>query len=456
MPDKCEIKAKGGFEETLKVVLPLALMQLVYAANSIWDRFLLSQRGCAPLQASLSATMVSVMFVCLISATVGYTSVYVAQLHGAGKGRDAVRAFAQGVWLSIFSIPVLVALVFAAFALVDFAAHAPDVAAGEKAYIAIYVPGGFFMILNGVLGGLLTGQGRTGWVSACGIVGVLVNIAVNPVFIGGWGPIPAMGNAGAAIAGVISLASVTVLQGAAVCRDALVRAHWRDGALKADLPLMGKILRTGSFNGVTSFAACVAFTVFTLVLGRYDALGAGSANVVFAVNNVFYCTMCAVSDGMSIVGGRNHGADDAVAVRRTVRTGLFLCIVILTAVYSVLLPFAGPIASLFYPTDAAFSMDAWCASVRTLFFIMLVREIGEGVGLVFEGALRGVGDMKFVMCAKLGCDICLWMPAVIAIAMCHKSLIALWWTMPAFFAVLATILALRFHGGAWRRSHLSA
>ena len=453
---KCEIKVRGGFEETLKVVLPLALMQLVYAANSIWDRFLLSQRGCAPLQASLSATMVSVMFVCLISATVGYTSVYVAQLHGAGKGRDAVRAFAQGVWLSIFSIPVLVALVFAAFALVDFAAHAPDVAAGEKAYIAIYVPGGFFMILNGVLGGLLTGQGRTGWVSACGIVGVLVNIAVNPVFIGGWGPIPAMGNAGAAIAGVISLASVTVLQGAAVCRDALVRAHWRDGALKADLPLMGKILRTGSFNGVTSFAACVAFTVFTLVLGRYDALGAGSANVVFAVNNVFYCTMCAVSDGMSIVGGRNHGADDAVAVRRTVRTGLFLCIAILTAVYSVLLPFAGPIASLFYPTDAAFSMDAWCASVRTLFFIMLLREIGEGVGLVFEGALRGVGDVKFVMCAKLGCDICLWMPAVIAIAMCHKSLFALWWTMPAFFAVLATILALRFHGGAWRRSHLSA
>ena len=198
---KCEIKVRGGFEETLKVVLPLALMQLVYAANSIWDRFLLSQRGCAPLQASLSATMVSVMFVCLISATVGYTSVYVAQLHGAGKGRDAVRAFAQGVWLSIFSIPVLVALVFAAFALVDFAAHAPDVAAGEKAYIAIYVPGGFFMILNGVLGGLLTGQGRTGWVSACGIVGVLVNIAVNPVFIGGCGPIPAMGNAGAAIAG---------------------------------------------------------------------------------------------------------------------------------------------------------------------------------------------------------------------------------------------------------------
>ena len=101
-------------------------------------------------------------------------------------------------------------------------------------------------------------------------------------------------------------------------------------------------------------------------------------------------------------------------------------------------------------------MDAWSASVRTLFFIMLLREIGEGVGLVFEGALRGVGDVKFVMCAKLGCDICLWMPAVIAIAMCHKSLIALWWTMPAFFAVLATILALRFHGGAWRRSHLSA
>ena len=147
----------GGFAETLKVVLPLAAMQLVYAANSIWERFLLSQRGCAALQASLSASMVSVMFVCLLSAAIGYTSVYVAQFHGAERGRDAVRAFAQGVWLSVLSIPLLVLLAFAAFALVDVAAHAPEVAAGEKAYIAIYVPGGFFTILSGVLAGLLTG-----------------------------------------------------------------------------------------------------------------------------------------------------------------------------------------------------------------------------------------------------------------------------------------------------------
>ena len=61
-----DVAPGGGFAETLKVVLPLAAMQLVYAANSIWERFLLSQRGCAALQASLSASMVSVMFVCLL------------------------------------------------------------------------------------------------------------------------------------------------------------------------------------------------------------------------------------------------------------------------------------------------------------------------------------------------------------------------------------------------------
>ena len=77
---------------------------------------------------------------------------------------------------------------------------------------------------------------------------------------------------------------------------------------------MWKILRTGAFNGMTAFASCVAFTVFTLVLGRFDALGAGSANVVFAVNNLFYCVMCALSDGVCIVSGRRHGANDTVAV----------------------------------------------------------------------------------------------------------------------------------------------
>ncbi len=451
-----EINSKGGLVETVKVVFPLALMQLVNAVNGIWDRYLLSRSGSAELQASLSATMVSAMFVCLISATVGYTSVYVAQLHGAGRGRDAVRAFAQGAWLSFMSIPILVAFVFVAFGLVDIAAHAPDVAAGEKSYIAIYLPGGFLAILNGVIGGFLTGQGRTGWVSACGILGVFVNMAVNPIFINGWGPIPALGNAGAAIAGVISLASVTFLQGAAVCRDRLFREHLHDGALRPDLPLMKKILFTGSFNGFTAFAACVAFTVFTLVLGGFEAVGASAANVVFAVNSLFYCVMCAVSDGVCIVAGRNHGADDEQAVRRTVRAGLFLCFLTLAAVYCAILPSIGRLASAFYPKDAEFSMEAWYATMRMLFLVTLVREIGEGTGMVFEGALRGVGDVKFVMASKLGCDICLWMPSVLAVAFFSKSLLTLWWTMPAFFAILSTTLYLRFRSGTWSRRHLTA
>ena len=73
-----------------------------------------------------------------------------------------------------------------------------------------------------------------------------------------------------------------------------------------------------------------------------------------------------------------------------------------------------------------------------------------------EGALRGVGDVRFVMGAKLGCDICLWMPAVLAVAAFDRSLLALWWTMPAFFAVLSTVLFLRFRSGVWIRRRLSA
>jgi Na+-driven multidrug efflux pump len=48
------------------------------------------------------------------------------------------------------------------------------------------------------------------------------------------------------------------------------------------------------------------------------------------------------------------------------------------------------------------------------------------------------------------------MPAVLAVAAFHRSLLALWWTMPAFFAVLSTVLFLRFRSGAWRSRRLSA
>ena len=155
---------KGGFvtlRELVRIAWPLALAQLVSAVNCIWDRFQLARCGEIPLSASLSASMVAVMCVAMFAATAGYSSVFVSQFHGGGKSREAVKAFAQGVYLALASLPLLLLVTFAAGVAVDWVSTSEAIAASEKSYLRVFVPGGIFTVLNAVMSGFLSGQTRT-------------------------------------------------------------------------------------------------------------------------------------------------------------------------------------------------------------------------------------------------------------------------------------------------------
>ena len=439
--------------EALQIIWPLALAQMAGATNHICDRLFLAHSGDAVLEASLPALMVSTLVCAFFTATIGYSSTFVAQLHGGGHGREAVKAFAQGLYLAGFAIPVFALLVPVAFGIIDFAAHADSVNSAEKAYLAIHINGGVFQTLNAVLGGLLTGQGKTRFVSAATIGGCLLNIALDPLLIFGCGPIAALGITGAATASVLGTALTTALLAAATARDPLVRAN-RD-ALRLDGVLLRRILRFGSPIGLTAFAGCLAFTVFTLVIGRLDDLSSAASTTVFTVNNVFYLALCSTSEGICILTGRHHGAGDEGATRRAFVSGLLIVGTALVACFAVILPMSGSIMDLFRGANSTFDPAHYRTVGSTLFLFMFVREIAESVLCLTNGALRGVGDTKFVMRTQVLCDLFIWTPSVLLVYVFTNSLYALWLTMPLNLGLMGFLLIRRWRSGAWRTGRLT-
>lgn len=422
------------------------------AANHICDRLFLAHAGDAVLEASLPALMVSTLVVTFFTATIGYTSTFVAQLHGGGQERQAVKAFAQGLCLALFAIPVFAALVPIAIGIVNIAAHAEAVNTAEKAYLAIHINGGVFLVLNVVLGGLLTGQGKTRFVSLATIAGCLANLALDPLFIFGAGPVAGFGIRGAAAASVCGMACTTALLAAAAIRDPLVRRN-RD-ALRYDGALLLRILRFGAPIGLTAFSGTIAFTVFTLVVGKLDDLSSAASTTVFAVNNVFYLALCATSDGVAILTGRHHGAGDDEAARRIYLAGLGILGAAFAVCFAVAIPASGFIMDLFRGADSSFDPERYRRLGSTLFLIMFVREIAEGVLCLTNGALRGVGDTKFVMRTQVLCDLFLWTPSVLLVYWLTRSIYWLWLTMPLNLGLIATLLFLRWQRGKWRAVRL--
>ena len=438
---------RGGVRELLRVAGPLAFAQMAGAVNHVCDRYFLAQSGDSALEASLPALMVSAMVTTIFTATVSYSATFVAQAHGGGRAREAVKAFGQGLWLAALALPLFALLVPVSFGIVNLAGHAPDVAAAEKSFIAIYTPSLAVTMLNAVLGGLITGQGRTRFVSFASIIGCLSNLALNPVLIFGWGPIPAMGITGAAIASAAAPVVTAVMLAFAAFRDPLLRAH-RD-ALRPDAKVIMRILRFGLPFGVASFTACVAFTMFTLAIGRLSGEASAASNTIFAVNNILYLILLATGDGVCILTGRHHGAGDDEAARRTFRSGLAIVATAFVVYFAVLLPGSGSVMDLFRGAESSFDAASYREIGRNLIFILFFREIAEATLYVVYGALRGVGDTRYAMFAQLVCSL-LWLPTIFVVYRLTGSVYALWATTPVYVGLTVTMLVLRWRSGKWR------
>lgn len=448
---------KGNIAETLKVAWPLLMAQVANAFYDICDGYFLAKSSAAEFSASLPSSQVAVSLTTFFICAIGYMmTVFVAQLHGGGREKEAVSSFAQGLWMSLFAFPVFFLLIPVSWQVIDVAGHSEAVATAEKIYLSIRTPGSFFLLLNMVLGGFITGQGRTFYVSLCTLVGCVCNCLGDFLLINGTGPFPALGIQGAAIATVGGYAVTGLMLVVAVSREELVRKYRGTGVFKFRLDTVWQILRFGVPMGLTSFASSLAFTVFMLVLTSLDTLYSSAANVAFKVNNVFYMALCATSDSMLILTGRHHGAGDDDAAKRAYESGLWIVFFALALCFTVVLGFSDQLMDLFRSPELEDRAAEFRQIGFVLFFIMLFREMAEGVMCLTVGALRGVGDTKFVMWVQMGCDLCFWTPLVFLISKLHPTLGALWISMPINLGLIACILYFRWRGGKWgTRSLLS-
>lgn len=111
---------------------------------------------------------------------------------------------------------------------------------------------------------------------------------------------------------------------------------------------------------------------------------------------------------------------------------------------------------LFRGSDSTFDPEAFRRCGFYLFLIMFFREIAEGLTLVAGGALRGVGDTKFVMLLQCGVELFVRLPLIFIVATLTNSVYWLWLTMPVDLGLTAFFLNRRWLSNRWRTIHLEA
>lgn len=454
-PSTAIAKKTATYRECFSVAWPLVLAMTGNALMMFADRIFLSRHSAINIQAALPAGLMSFMELAFLQNIVLYSGTFVAQFSGAGARAACARATAQGIWLAVLCIPLLILSIPLGYWLFDVVGHAPEVIAAERSYYLTLTLGSFFIPFSAAFSGFFTGRGYTRLVMVANIIGNAVNVALDPLFIWGCGPLPELGIVGAGIATALGQVVIALILGIAMLREKhFSTTHRRRVAFAMKLPLMLRIVRYGVPSGSHVLLDVSTFTVFVFLTGKLDALSFAVSNIVLSINHLIFAPLMGIAMAASVLVGQRIGAEDLSgatrAGRRCVNIGLayvLLMVILIGTFHEEMLHF-------FYASNSPFAYADYLHVGKMLTFIFLAWAAGDAFNIILGGALKGAGDTRFVMII-IGIISCvLWLPAVFIFYYLGYGIVALWWTMPGYVFFAATAFAWRFFRGDWKKHNL--
>ena len=309
-----------------KMAIPSIIAQVINILYNIVDRIYI---GHIPNASADALTGVGVAFpiVTFISAFCTFVGAGGAPLsaiwQGKGDKERAEKILGNGVTMLIFFTAVLM-IVFYTFMkplLYMFGASDATIRYGVT-YISIYLIGTLFVEFALGLNPYIISQGaaKTGMFSV--VIGAVINIALDPVFIFVFD----MGVAGAALATIISqFVSAVWVVGFLISKRAVLRIKLKN--LRPDF----KIIKSISALGISPFVMRSTESLVSIVLNSgmqtYGGdLYVGSITIMQSVMQLMSAPLGGFTQGVQPIISYNFGAGKFDRVRRTYRSMILICL----------------------------------------------------------------------------------------------------------------------------------
>ena len=206
---------------------PMVVGIIAVLSISLVDAWFVGKLGLEPL-AALSFTFPVVFSIASVAIGLGAGAAsVVSRAIGTGDRHRVQRLATDSLLLSVLVVAALSTLGWFTIEPLFYAMGARDQVLGYIVeYMQIWYLGMPFLVVPMVANSLLRADGDSRIPSLMMIFAAIVNIGLNPIFIFGLGPIPAMGIQGAAVATVIARALSMVLALYLVFRHRLVVTGW--------------------------------------------------------------------------------------------------------------------------------------------------------------------------------------------------------------------------------------
>lgn len=333
----------------VRMTIPMMFGIVSLMLFNLADIWFVAQLGTEPMAALAFTFPVSFSVVSLaIGLGIG-TSATLARLIGSGHGgnQQAARLATDNLLLTIL-LMLLVGLAGQHFTdpIFRLMGADPELMPLIDAYMEVWFAGSVFLVLNMVCNSTFRASGDTRLSAVVMLLSSLLNLLLDPLLIFGWGPVPALGIRGAAIASVIAWAITTLLalhllyhrKGMLLLQWPPPRqllAHWRK-LLSISLPAALSNMMTPLANGI--------LTALVAVHGA-EAVAAFGAGARIESLSLLVCL--ALSMTLPPFISQNFGAGQLQRVSRAYRGAISFALGWQLLIFLLLVLVSAPVSQLF-------------------------------------------------------------------------------------------------------------
>jgi len=419
------------------------------------DRLFLAQHSQLELQASLPAGILSFTILCIFYGTVSYSGTFVSQYFGAEDKEGCSRSLAQGLFLAMFSAPILAAFAIPGSLLLNLSGHAQEVLALEKVYFQILMFSASGPVFTAAASSFWNGRGKTVPTMLAVITGAGINILLDYLMIFGKMGFPEMGIKGAAIATAISSFIPGIILTIAAFTGKTAEEYRTRENFRFSKKLTGRIIRFGLPAGLQIFMDVASFTVFIFIAGRLGVIDFTANNLAFSVNNLVFNPLLGFSFATTVIVGRCIGMGRHDYAVKATRRSLLLALCYFVPLATTFILFPDFYTKLFFSPDSACTLEELSSTAGKLLAIIAAWGVFDAVTLMYSGALRGAGDTKFVVWVSGLLAWLFWIPGIIYLyAVRNAGIVELWLFTSFYVAIFGLVFFMRFRTGKWKRIDL--
>lgn len=423
-----------------RVALPAVIANLLMTAFHNFDTFWIGRTLGAESIAAVTGAIFWVWLVVSIGemVSIGLDAI-VARRHGERRPADAAQTVSDGFALALllgFGIALLTPFVIGwLFELLGTNAAVSGIG---RAYLGTYLLGmplifGFFAV-----DAAFRAKGDTRTPLQILLVTTLLGLVLDPILIRGFGPVPALGVRGAALAtlvprGLGCIAGVVLLRKRGMLTWAMPR--WS---------IVGRIARVGAPAALTGVAFSAIYVLLTRITTQLGTPALAALGLGFRIESVVYVVSVGMGAATAAIVGQSIGAGDVPRAARAgwTATGIVSFVGAIMALASVL--FAEQFAAIFSADPAVIAEAARYLRIAAFSQLFLGAEV------VLESAMGGAGwTLVPMLCSS---SITLLRLPIGAWAAQQWGTTGLWWTLALTASARGVVMMLLWAWGRWRRT----